>query len=129
MESKKRTLEQAKTIFEKLKTDVNSVVFTEEKINNRLLKKLKDKKLADLISVAENFHLINKIASKTLPIRLDYVEKREIDRSTLYSIDGLFQLVQADIANLRFLGKSAAHPKYCLVAVDVYSSKVYVYPV
>ena len=81
MESKKRTLEQAKTFFEKLKMGVNSVIFTEENINNRLSKKLKkssyleDKKLADLISTAENSDSINKNDSKTLPIRLDYVEK------------------------------------------------------
>ena len=36
MESKKGTLNQAKKNFEKLKTDVNSVMFTEEKIDNRL---------------------------------------------------------------------------------------------
>ena len=89
---------------------------------------LEDKKLADLISAAENFDLINKSDSKTLPRRLDYVEKGEIDRSTLHSAESPFQLVYADIGELRFLGKSAAHPKYCLVAVDVYSSKVYVYP-
>ena len=99
-----------------------------------MLKKLKklsyleDKELADL-SAAENFDSINKNDSKTLPIRLDYVEKREIDRSTLYRVDGPFQLVTADSADLRFLGKSATHPKYCLVAVDVYSSKAYVYPI
>ena len=39
----------------------------------------------------------------------------------MYSVDGSFQLVHRDI-------KSATHPKYCLVAVDVYSSKRYVYP-
>ena len=95
MGSKKRTLEtleQVKTFFEKLKTDVTSVIFIEEKINNRLLKKLKrstyleDKKLADLISAAENFDSVNKNNSKTFPTRLHYVEKREIDRSTLYNV-------------------------------------------
>ena len=46
----------------------------------------------------------------------------------MYSVDGSFQLLHVDIADLRFLGKSATHPKYCLVTVDVYSSKVYAYP-
>ena len=41
MESEKGMLKQARTVFEKLKTDVNSVIFTEEKIDNRLLKKTK----------------------------------------------------------------------------------------
>ena len=31
---------------------------------------------------------------------LDYVEKQHIDRSTLYSINGPFQLVHANITNL-----------------------------
>ena len=81
MESKKGTIKQVNKIFEKLKTDVNSEIFTEKKINNRLLKKLEksscleDKKLVDLISMAENFDSINKNDLKTLPIRLDYVEK------------------------------------------------------
>ena len=39
--------------------------------------------------------------------RVDYVEKREIDRSTLYSFNRLFQLIHADVGNLEFLGKNA----------------------
>ena len=57
--------------------------------------------------------------------RTDYVEKREIDRSTLYSFDSPFQLLHADIGNLEFLGKNATFPQYLLVIVDLYSSKVY----
>ena len=59
------------------------------------------------------------------PTRADYVEKREIDRSTLYSFDGSFR---ADVGNLGFLGTNATIPQYALVIVDLYSSKVYVYP-
>ena len=111
MESKERAMKETKTLFKKLKTELNSVMFTEEKINNSLFKKLKkssyleDRKLADLISTAANFDSINKNGSKTLPVKLDYVEKCEIVRSTLYSIDGPFQLIHADTADLRFLGK------------------------
>ena len=63
-----------------------------------------------------------------MPIRLDYVEKREIDRSAPYSFDGPFQLFHADVVNLEFLGKSASVPNYDLLIVDLNSSKVYVYP-
>ena len=63
-----------------------------------------------------------------IPTRVGYVEKREIDRSTLYSFDGPFQLIHANVGNLEFLGKSAKTPRYVLLAVDLYSSKVYVYP-
>ena len=42
--------------------------------------------------------------------RTDYVEKREIDHSTLYSFDGPLQLFHADVGNLEFLGKNATFP-------------------
>ena len=70
---------------------------------------------------------IEQINDNEVPIRVDYVEKREIDISTLYSFDGPFQLLHADVANLKFLGKSASVPNYALLIVDLYSSKVYVY--
>ena len=61
------------------------------------------------------------------PTRADYVEKREFDCSTLYSFDGSFQLLHADVGNLEFLGKNATFPQYVLVIVDLFSSKVYTY--
>ena len=61
------------------------------------------------------------------PTRVNYVEKREIDRSILYSFDGPFQLLHADVGNLEFLGKTATFPQYNLVIVDLTSSKSYTY--
>ena len=64
----------------------------------------------------------------TIPIKIIFVEKKDdIDRSTLYSFDGPFQLLHADVGNLELLGKSAADPKYCLLFVDLFISKVYVF--
>ena len=81
-----------------------------------------------MINVAENnTKEFNKNDNK-IPTRLDYVEKREIDRYTLYSFNSPFQLMHADIANLEFLGKSATVLKYALLTVDLFSSKVIVYP-
>ena len=54
------------------------------------------------------------------PTKADYVEKREIDRSTLYSFDGPFQLLQADMRNLEFLGKNDTILQYALMVVDLY---------
>ena len=134
MESKQKILQEPKTIFKSLKTDKKSVLFSEEKLNLKLFKKLKkstcvnDKKLLKLINVAENtIEEFNKNDNK-IPIRLDYVENRKIDKSTLYSFNVLFQLMHADIINLEFLGKSTAIPKYALSIVDLFLSKVYVYP-
>ena len=128
MEDEKKLLQKAKHIFKNFKTDPNSVLFSEEQIDNRLIKKLKSKYAKDslllkLIGLAEQ-SIDDKEKIRT---RVDYVEKRKTDRSTLYSFDGLFHLIHAGLGNLEFLGKSATTPRYVLLAVDLYSSKVYVY--
>ena len=81
-----------------------------------------------MINVAENSKEEFNKSDNKMPIRLDYLEKRQIDRSTLYSFNSPFQLIHADIANLDFLGKPATVPKYALLIVDLFLSKVYVYP-
>ena len=43
MEGEKKVLQKAKNIFKNLKTDPNSVQFSEEKVDNRLVKNLKKK--------------------------------------------------------------------------------------
>ena len=45
MEDEKKLLQKAKNVFENLKTDPNSVLFSEENIESRLLKKLKKNKI------------------------------------------------------------------------------------
>ena len=60
MENKPKTLEEAKNIFENLKTDTKRILFSEEKLNMGLLKKLKksdyskDKLLLKLTNLIEN---------------------------------------------------------------------------
>ena len=74
-----------------------------DELDTKLLKKLKkstytkDKQLLKLIDLLENN--VKKINDDKVPIRVDYVEKREIDRSTLYIFDSPFQLLHADVAN------------------------------
>ena len=36
-------------------------------------------------------------------------------------------MVHGDIADTRFLAKSAVDPKYCLLLVDLFTSKIYVF--
>ena len=98
------------------------MLFSEETLSLKLSKNLKrstyvnDKKLLKLINVSENsIEGFNKNDNK-ISIRLDYVEKREIDRSTLYSLNSPFQLMHADIADLEILGKSAT-VRYALLIV------------
>ena len=56
-----------------------------------------------------------------------YDFKSNVDHSTLYSIGKPFELLHADIADTRFLAKSVVNPKYCLLLVDLFTSKVYIY--
>ena len=88
IENKPKTLEETKNVFENLKTDSKSVLFSEEKINIGLFKKLKnqwkDKLFLKVINLTGNgIDLVNKTNDDKIPTRLDYVENREIDRSTL----------------------------------------------
>ena len=123
----KKLFKKAKITFDSLKIDPASVIFAEEILDSRLLKKLKrlnydvDKQLLKLVNLADNKDLLN---DGRLPTRVDYVEKREIDRSILYNFDGPFQLLHADVGNLEFLGKNATFPQYVFVIADLYSSKV-----
>ena len=64
-----------------------------------------------------------------IPFYTPFVKQRkDIDRSsTLYSFKMLFELVDAVIADIRFFPKSEVDPKYCLLAVDLFTSNVYAY--
>ena len=112
----KKLLQKAKNIFASLKTDPNSVLFTEERIDKRLLKKFKNSKctkdflLLKLILFADN----QLDDEEKVSTRVDCVEKREIDRSNLYSFDGRFQLIHTDVGNLGFLRKNATILRYAL---------------
>ena len=89
----KKVLKEARTISNSLETDPNSALFSQEKIDNRLLKKLKklkylkDSQMLKLINLADNKDFLDddKVTTRTY-----YVEKREIDRSILYSLMDLF---------------------------------------
>ena len=80
----KKLFKKAKNIFTSLKTDPSSVLFSEEKIDSRLLKKLKkskyakDKLLLKLVLLADN--LLEDEGK--IPTRTDFVEKtrdRQVD--------------------------------------------------
>ena len=84
----------------------------------------KDKELFKLVNLVDNKDFLD---NKNAPIRIDYVEKREIDRSRLYSFDGPFQVIHTDVGNLEFLRKNATFSQHVLLIVDLYSLKVYTY--
>ena len=100
MKKKLKTFQETKKIFENLKTDTKSILSSEDKIDKRPLKKLK-KVMLEVINLTENdIDQINQTKEDQIPTRIDYAKKREIDRSTLCSFDGPFQLIDADLANL-----------------------------
>ena len=117
--------------------DSKRVVFIEEQLNDKLLKKLKNSKYEKDKEFVNRFNLLEDIKTDfnnnkndvySGPIKAEYIQKSDdIDRSTLYSIHVPFDLLHADVGDLLFLGKSAADPKYCLLLVDLFTSKVYVY--
>ena len=61
---------------------------------------------------------------------MSFIEQRkDINRSsTLYSVKGCFELLHVDIVDIRFLTKLAVDPKYCLIFIDLFTSKIYTYP-
>ena len=96
-----------------LKTDPNSVLFSEEKIDTRLLKKFKKSKYAKDTLLLKLIYLVdNKLGDEEkASTRVDYVEKREIDRSNLFSFDCTFSANTCRRLILEFLGKSATTPR------------------
>ena len=94
-------------------------------------KHIKDKEFVNSFNLlVENKSDFNKKSSDgySIPIKAEFVSKSDdIDRSTLFSIQAPFDLMHADVGDLCFLGKSVVDPKYCLLLVDLFSFKIYVY--
>ena len=120
-------------LFSTLQNDSKSVFYLNSTITKKLLKKLdkspyqKDRVFKGIYQKLEDKELAE--SDDKIPLKTPFVEKKgDIDRSTLYSVEKPFKRVHADIANLRFFAKSAVDPKYALLAVDLFTSKTYVYP-
>ena len=123
-----------KSLFRKLINDEKSVFFSTDRINKTLLNKgrkssyEKDKVFYNLFKNVENKSVIYKENKNRVPFYTPYIPQRKnIDRSTLYTVNGPLQFFHADIAFLKFLAKSAVDLKYALLCVDLFTSKIYVY--
>ena len=124
---------QLKNLYRKLIENENSVLFAIDQINTRLLNRLKkssydkDQVFYKLFKKLENEE--KDIIESQIPFYTPFIEQRkDIDRSSaLYSINGPLQFFHADLAYLQFFAKSAVDPKYALLCVDLFTSKVYVY--
>ena len=125
---------QMKNLFRKLINDEKSVFFSTDRINKTLLNKgrkssyEKDKVFYNLFKNVENKSVIYEENENRVLFYTPYIPQRKnIDRSTLYTVNGPLQFFHADIAFLKFLAKSAVDPKYALLCVDLFTSKIYVY--
>ena len=120
-------------MYLKLVENENSVLFAADQINTRLLSRLKkssydkDQVFYKLFKKLENEE--KDIIEPQIPFYTPFIEQRkDIDRSSaLYTVNGPLQFFHADLAYLQFFGKSAVDPKYALLCVDLFTSKVYVY--
>ena len=127
---------QLKNLFGKLTKDSNSLFYSVEKISRNLLKN-KRKSVYEKARVFYKFYnetenqdtILDEEDEKT-PFRTPFIEqKKHIDRlSIFYSIKAPFESFHADIANIKFLSKSAVDPHHCLLCVNHLSLKIYTYP-
>ena len=102
----KENFKRVKNLYNALKKDDGSVLLASEKINKQLIKKIKRSKYEKdfiflrLYNTIENVNLDEK---EELPTFVPFTEnKKDINNSTLYSFNGPFQLLHADIADICF---------------------------
>ena len=71
------------------------------------------KKALNLLNYLIEMQIFQKMKKVLFQKKRLLKKKDDIDRPTLSSFDGSFQLLHADVGNLEFLGKSATDSKYC----------------
>ena len=101
-------------LFRDLQKDPKSIFYSVSNLSTALLNKVR-KSTYTKENVFVNFY--NQLEDKNfyqknnnLPLVTPFVNnRRNVDRSTLYGISKPFELLHADIADLRFLAKSAVN--------------------
>ena len=122
---------KANNLLRHLLKNERSIFYAIDRINQNVINKAKRSNyLKDRVFV----NIYTKLKDKNLkffksPVITPFIEqKSNVDRSTLYSFKAPFELFHADIADIRFLAKSAVDPHYCLVLIDLFTNKIYTYP-
>ena len=120
-------------LFRNLQKDPKTIFHSVSNLSRTLLNKARkstytrDNVFVNLYNQLEDKNFYQK--NNNLPLVTPFVNKRSnVDRSTLYSISKPFELLHANITDLRFLTKSAVDPKYYLLILDLFTSKIYIYP-
>ena len=125
--------QRIENLFKNLQKDPRSVFYLIGTLSKSIINKAyksaykKDVVFVNLYKKLEdkNFYQKKEILPLVTPF---FNQKSTVDNSTLYSIRKPFDLVHGNIADTRFLAKSAVDPKYCLLLVDLFTAKIYVYP-
>ena len=130
-------MSKIENLFNALREDKESIFYAADQLTKNLINKAKksfypkDKGFINLFKenkqqIEENKKrvVINKILLTTPFIP----KKSNVEWSTLYSFKGPFEALQADIADIWFLAKSAVDPHYCLLVVDLFINMTYTYP-
>ena len=114
-------------LFNTLQENPKSIFYLVGNISKALLNKAsksvfeKDKVFVNLYDQLEN-KSFRRSKQDILPVTTPFYDfKSNVDHSTLHSVGKPFELFHADIADTRFLAKSAIDPKYCLLLVDLFS--------
>ena len=125
-------INRIQNLFRNLQKDPKSIFYAIENLSRTILNKARKSaydKGKVFVNLYDQLEDKNFYQNNNLPLVTPFVNKRSnIDLSTLYSISKPFELLYADIADLRFLAKSAFNLKNCLLVVDLFTSKIYVYP-
>ena len=114
---------RVQNLFRSLQNDSKSVFYTIDRLTKSLIKKAKTS-FYDKDKVFVNLYGQIEDENETLSLVTLFVDKKtNIDHLTLYSFHKPFEMLHADIADIRFLAKSAVDRKYCLLLVDLFTSK------
>ena len=115
----KENFERLKNLYKILKRDEESVLFARDQLNKQLIKKVKKsryEKDSVFINLYDKVKHVNIEEENTVPMFTPFVEsKKNIDKSTVYSFNGPFQLLHADIADIRFFFKVGRRPQIFFV--------------
>ena len=124
-------------LLTKPRVDKNIILFLKgENLEDKTVKKfLKSKYSKDMVlynlykKYMKNRGKKEDFKTKKIVINTPFVQGRYLTQrgDMLHTIDGPMQLVHTDIADLNFFSKSVVAPKYCLLCLDMFTSKTYTY--
>ena len=117
------------SLFKTLQNDPKSVFYSVGNLSKTIINKAKksvydkDKVFVNLYEKLEDKNFHNK---EIVPLVSPFFKKKKVTLINQHYKP--FELLRADIADLRFLAKSTVDSKCCLLVVDLFTFKVYVYP-